>query len=299
MASSINPNNIDTAYPVAGQDNDSQGFRDNFTNIKTNFEYAESEIEDLQSKVILKSALLGSTLDNDMSGAVLESPTLKNVRESTVALGTTSGNESVTIDVSAGPYQTVTTDGAGGVVSLGFSNWPTSGHCKVRLAVTVGGTSDTIVFPAAVNRGLNTIQGISGQTVSFTQTGTYEFEFNTSNGGSDIAVRDLNRIPLFNSVEETPVGDSTVNEADLTYLGSWATTIAGPGDIDLTDGTEGQLKTFALSVDGGDLTINVDSAAWNGGASGTITLNDAGDGCILQFMNSRWFVLGNNGCTLA
>ena len=40
MSSNINPNNIDTAYPVAGQDNDSQGFRDNFTNIKTNFSSA-------------------------------------------------------------------------------------------------------------------------------------------------------------------------------------------------------------------------------------------------------------------
>ena len=35
MASNINPNNIDGTYPVAGQDNDSQGFRTNFTNIKT------------------------------------------------------------------------------------------------------------------------------------------------------------------------------------------------------------------------------------------------------------------------
>ena len=35
MASSINPSNVDGTYPVAGQDNDSQGFRDNFTNIKT------------------------------------------------------------------------------------------------------------------------------------------------------------------------------------------------------------------------------------------------------------------------
>jgi len=32
--SNINPNNINAAYPVAGVDNDSQGFRDNFTNIK-------------------------------------------------------------------------------------------------------------------------------------------------------------------------------------------------------------------------------------------------------------------------
>ena len=49
MASLINPNNIDTAYPVAGQDNSTQGFRTNFTNIKQNFEYAEQEINALQN----------------------------------------------------------------------------------------------------------------------------------------------------------------------------------------------------------------------------------------------------------
>jgi len=68
MASNIDPSSIDTTYPVAGQDNDSQGFRDNFTNIKDNFTEAETEIEDLQSKVLLKSALTGATLDNDMAG---------------------------------------------------------------------------------------------------------------------------------------------------------------------------------------------------------------------------------------
>ena len=72
MASNINPNNIDTTYPIAGQDNDSQGFRDNFTNIKTNFEYAETEIDDLQAKGIFKSALTGTTLDNDMAGGLVE-----------------------------------------------------------------------------------------------------------------------------------------------------------------------------------------------------------------------------------
>ena len=66
MTSAINPNNIDGAYPVAGQDNNSQGFRDNFTNTKTNFQYAADEITDLQSKVVLKQALTGTTLDNDM-----------------------------------------------------------------------------------------------------------------------------------------------------------------------------------------------------------------------------------------
>jgi hypothetical protein len=67
MASNINPNNIDGSYPVAGQDNNSQGFRDNFTNIKVNFQYAEEEINDLESNAILKAALTGSTLDNNMN----------------------------------------------------------------------------------------------------------------------------------------------------------------------------------------------------------------------------------------
>lgn len=48
MPSSIISSTIDETYPVAGQDNDSQGFRDNFTIIKDNFAYAKSEIEALQ-----------------------------------------------------------------------------------------------------------------------------------------------------------------------------------------------------------------------------------------------------------
>ena len=35
MASNIISSTIDESYPVAGQDNDTQGFRDNFNIIKT------------------------------------------------------------------------------------------------------------------------------------------------------------------------------------------------------------------------------------------------------------------------
>ena len=49
MASNIVPGNVDETYPVAGQDNSSQGFRDNFSAIKTNFTNAKTEIEDLQT----------------------------------------------------------------------------------------------------------------------------------------------------------------------------------------------------------------------------------------------------------
>ena len=49
MASSIVPGNIDGTFPIAGQDNSSQGFRDNFTAVKNNFTTASSEITDLQA----------------------------------------------------------------------------------------------------------------------------------------------------------------------------------------------------------------------------------------------------------
>jgi hypothetical protein len=42
MASNINYVNVDESFPVAGQDNDSQGFRDNFATIKSSLASAKS-----------------------------------------------------------------------------------------------------------------------------------------------------------------------------------------------------------------------------------------------------------------
>ena len=53
MTSQINYTAIDTAYPVAGQDNDTQGFRDNFAATKTALQYANSEITNLQTNSAL------------------------------------------------------------------------------------------------------------------------------------------------------------------------------------------------------------------------------------------------------
>jgi hypothetical protein len=51
MASLINPSSIDVTYPIAGQDNDTQGFRTNYQKIKNNFIVAAGEITDIQSNV--------------------------------------------------------------------------------------------------------------------------------------------------------------------------------------------------------------------------------------------------------
>lgn len=51
MTSLINPSNIDITFPIAGQDNDTQGFRTNYQNIRNNFSVAAREISALQANV--------------------------------------------------------------------------------------------------------------------------------------------------------------------------------------------------------------------------------------------------------
>ena len=191
MASSINSNNIDGTYPIAGQDNDSQGFRDNFTNVKTNFTNAKAEIEDLQSKAILKSALTGTTLANSGGGAIISDFQTKDMSETRVAKGTTSG--AVTINYAEGPYQTVTTSGN---ITLAFSNFSASGTLsKVRVEITIATATHTVTLPSSVTLGANTLQGMVNATkvITFDATGTYILEFSTDDAGTTVAVNDLSR----------------------------------------------------------------------------------------------------------
>jgi hypothetical protein len=297
MTSAINPNNIDGTYPVAGQDNNSQGFRDNFTNIKTNFQYAEDEITDLQNNAVLKSALSGTVLNNNMLGSILSNAELNDMGYTRLALGTTGG--SVSIDYSVGTYQTLTTNAA---VSLGFANWPAAGVAgEVYLQLTVASTAHTLTLPASVSLGLTGIQGISGQIITFGATGTYNFRFTSNDGGTTVTVYDLNRPlnsytnPLFLTGSEDL---ANAGAANLRLPVSYFSTAAGE-TATLAAGTAGQIKTFAMFADSGDMVITVTNAGWKSSGTGTITFDTIGDACTLQYINSKWFVIGNNGCTFA
>ena len=295
MTSSINPNNIDGTYPVAGQDNNSQGFRDNFTNTKTNFQYAADEIDDLQSKVVLKAALTGAVLDNDMNGSLLSNAQIQDFSQTRVALGTLTG--SVGVNYANGHYQTVTT---GGSISLAFTNFSAAGTLSfVVVRVTVSSVAHTLTLPAAVGTGSSAasvlgIEGFASNVITFAQTGTYELQFHTEDGGSTVYLSELTRPRnniLYNSEDLAAAG-----AASLTKATSYFTTAAAE-TATLAAGTEGQVKTFAMVGDGGDMVITVTNPAWGG--AGTITFDAVGDACTLQYIASKWFCTGNNGVTFA
>lgn len=199
MSSQINPNSIDGAYPVAGQDNDSQGFRDNFTNIRNNFTFTKAELEDLQSKVVLKSALLNTTLDNDFAGNVIANPSLTGYRESYNNIGSVSG--SVTVNFANGNFQKITMAGS---TTLTF-NFPsnTSGqYASIKLWVVNSNASYTLTLPAAVTLGdPDTVAGLSGtappiitfNSAEIANNTNYLFEFFTVDGGTTIGIKDLVR----------------------------------------------------------------------------------------------------------
>ena len=292
MTSAINPNNIDGAYPVAGQDNNSQGFRDNFTNTKTNFQYAADEITDLQSKVVLKQALTGTTLDNDMLGSVLANATLVDMAYTRLALGSVSGSQ--TINYATAMFQTLTTTGS---VSLGFSNFPPAGSAGVlTLQVTISSVAHTLTLPAAVSVNNQGIQGLntSTNTITFAATGTYSFEFTTSDGGSTITVSEVNkRLQPFNNSSEDLAASAAANLALTT---SYFTTAASE-TATLAAGVEGQIKVFAMRGDSGDMVITVTNPGWTG--AGTITFSAVGQACTLQYISAKWFCIGNNGAVFA
>ena len=130
MTSQINPDNINGNYPVAGQPNSTEGMRTNFTNTKTNFQYAADEITELQSKSVFKQALTGTTLDNNMNDNIIYAVQLNDV--SWVVLAQTATSGSITLDYSASNYQSIPS--ATGNITLAFSNWPTSGTAEIGRA---------------------------------------------------------------------------------------------------------------------------------------------------------------------
>ena len=293
MTSAINPNDIDGAYPVAGQDNDSQGFRDNFTNTKTNFEYAADEITDLQTNAVLKAALTGTTLDNDMNGSLLYNFTAKQVSGTVNAIGTTSGV--VTLNYENGSYQTLTTSGS---VTLGFTNFPAAGvSATIVLRITVANVAHTLTLPAAVSIGTDNLQGYASNVITFSTTGTYIFEFTTVNGGSAVSIVDFirNRDPIYLSSSEDLAASAGANLAVTTSFFS----TAAAETATLAAGYTGQIKVFAMAADSGDMVITVSNAGWKTSGTGTITFNDIGDACTLLYINSKWYAIGANGVAFA
>lgn len=145
MASNIVPDTIDDAYPVAGQDNDSQGFRDNFNIIKTNFTYSKQEIEDLQDNTA-KTNAENNFFENDL----FRYNSRQQTHESVANLIADVTQE---ISFATGHYFSYQINSD---VTFSFTNWPTNEqYAEMTLEIKHNSSLPyTVTFAAEYSTGL-------------------------------------------------------------------------------------------------------------------------------------------------
>jgi hypothetical protein len=141
MTSAITVTSIDATYPVAGQDNDSQGFRDNFSQIKTQLTTAGSEITALQDSRATTNAT------TSFNGHDVKNANLQDWGQKVVAKGSVSGT--VDCDFEDGNVTTLTSSGD---VTLTFSNFPkeddasTNTYAVMRVILTKGTSTHSVTL---------------------------------------------------------------------------------------------------------------------------------------------------------
>lgn len=219
MTSKIVSDTIDETFPVAGQDNDSQGFRDNFNIIKNGLATSASEISDLQNN----TAKLNE--QNNFNGTLIENAQTNRLY-GTVYRTNTALSSTVTIDYTNGEYQVITVTRN---CTLRFQNWPKRPdnepvYAKLRLAL--------IPDSATV----------------------YDVRFTTVNG----SVRSQAPNPLINTKPDTEVAtivdvwtasDGT-NNVYISVVGNFdkVYTLSSLEDVKLTTPTTGDFLKFIGGV---------------------------------------------------
>ena len=150
MASKINATNIDITYPVAGQDNDTQGFRTNFTNIRNNLNTAGLEISAIQANI---AVLQGSQ---------------------TYQFANLSSSSNVTIGTAS--YITIL-DGITGTIATANIFLPSSGALTNGQVVSL--TANVAITTVTVYPGTNTTIGGAPASYSANQTDRWLYSTTT------------------------------------------------------------------------------------------------------------------------
>jgi hypothetical protein len=214
--STINTNGINVNYPVPGVNNNSQGFRDNFAAIRTNLNTAGTEITDLQNKVVVKSALANSTVNNDMANTLISNALTRSFRASTYNLGNAlSGVVSVNVSLGDVQYGTIAAN-----TTIQFTGWgPTSTQSNVQLQLAVSNNLAVLSFPSQVTDGVTTLENYANIANTNTVTVPYgvtqlDYRFSTLDCGNTITVEPFNNNRIASQIQTRNV-IPTGNQGDM------------------------------------------------------------------------------------
>jgi hypothetical protein len=145
---SVYTSQINETYPVAGQNNTTQGLRDNFKNIKNALISADSDISSLK----LNSINLNNATNN-FNYNVIQSAVLESVVDHGVDNTGTPYDGDISVDFTQGSYQKFNLNG--GIHTVTVNNWPTTSEtnglfkASVTLYFSAASLNDTYIsFPS-------------------------------------------------------------------------------------------------------------------------------------------------------
>jgi hypothetical protein len=137
MASNINYASINENFPVAGQDNDTQVFRDNFDTIKNSLSTAKTEVTDL----LENSARLDG--DNDFSGNRIVNAVFRNVKGLKYSPSGIVNSASTEINYENGIYQIYRFSSN---ANINLEGLPIDNYAKMTLEIYGDGDARTLTF---------------------------------------------------------------------------------------------------------------------------------------------------------
>jgi hypothetical protein len=185
--SNLNYGAIDETYPVAGQDNNSQGFRGNFAAIKASLQTAQSDITTLETTTAKTNASndfltngINNATYNKFYGAVYNLSNILTPQD---------------ISLNNGPLQYVT---FAGNTTVTFKNWPATGkYAVIRVHLISDGNAARNATLATANGGTITYETataalLTGGAFVLAQNQKHRvLEVWTYNGGAKIFVRSI------------------------------------------------------------------------------------------------------------
>lgn len=287
MTSAIVSATIDADFPVAGQDNDSQGFRDNFQIIKDGLATAGSEI------TVLQNSTAKIDDDNNFNGNVIDNAQTNRLYGTVYPINTSTATTNISLN--NGEYQTVTIVDSGHVLS--FTDWPeTERYAKIRLQLRGDGLGSWTNIQFSTENGGVIKKEISptiasaanaSRKLSVAETTTATFSFPTSGLTQTIHIGDfIFGTGLAGSVQVTgvtnliPSATATTAPTTIGY-----TSITGNAQVTTSSTassvTTGTPVTFSDVTGMGGLSISTTYYAYDASGSGfkiSATLSGAIDG---------------------
>lgn len=181
--SSIITNTILTNYPVAGVDNDSQGFRDNFTRIQAALAQTKAELIQFENKALLKTNLDDTNtnpVSSDIDGGIILNGRynkfygLSNYNSTAGIDGTGVSDVTVSISLWNGIYQSFA---LAQDTTVTFIQWPDDGeYGNIKVQFTASTSTDVTLTSITSSNGGTVIPDVSFPALTITNDAYYVIE---------------------------------------------------------------------------------------------------------------------------